>query len=65
MKNLLSQKDHNRRYYLHRKVKLLYETNSYKREVNVPHKDIEIARENEAVMELCGKYGYNIQSSIF
>jgi len=64
MKNLLTPKDHRRRYYLHAKVKKEYATDAYRREVTVPAGSIEEARNNAAVLELCTRFGYNIQTSI-
>jgi hypothetical protein len=64
MKNLLTKKDHRRRYYLHAKVKKEYVTDAHKREVRVPAAEIDQAKNNTAVMELCSRFGYNIQASI-
>ncbi|KIO75604.1 hypothetical protein TH53_19900 [Pedobacter lusitanus] len=64
MKSLLSKKDHSRRYYLHGIVKKHFIVNSHNREVSVTPDTIDLARENKYLMELCAKFGYNIQMSI-
>lgn len=64
MKNLLTEKDHRRRYYLHSKVKKSWVVNAHKREVTIPHSEVYEATGNDAVKELCVRFGYNIQTSI-
>jgi len=64
MKSKLTKKDHTRRYYLHSKVKATYQLDAHKREVTIPHAEIDEAKLNKSITELCNRFGYNIQTSL-
>lgn len=64
MKSLLNKKDHQRRYYLHSKIKQSYLANTRGREVSVPANEVDEAKCNKYINELIDRFGYNIQISI-
>ncbi|TDO21920.1 hypothetical protein CLV32_3028 [Pedobacter duraquae] len=64
MKNKFTKKDHTRRYYLHSKIKTSYQVDAHKREVTVPYSEIDEARNNKIITELCNRFGYNIQTAL-